>query len=360
MSDQKQLTMDEFKAELGNMIDQKMRDAGMDKVDREHGVFGTKEDPNGDSLKDLSKEERVAKFLTAVVFDDRTTAKALSEGTPADGGYLVPNEFRAQVITKRNKESVIRPRATTIPMSRDKMDMPKQGNNVAVSWTAENAAFTESNPTFGTLQLDTNKLTGLSYMSRELFADSAINLLDYVAAIWGKAFAAEEDRVFMVGDGTGKPKGIHTETFSQTAAASTNLSADNLIDAFYGLPVQYRKNAVWIMHNTRIALTRKLKDTTNNYLWADGLDSAGPTILGRPVIEQNDLPTNLGAGTNESVIYFGDLSYYLIGDREEMGVETSTVAGTAFTNHQVAFKAWERLDGKLGLTDAFFKLTAVK
>jgi hypothetical protein len=28
--------------------------------------------------------------------------------------------------------------------------------------------------------------------------------------------------------------------------------------------------------------------------------------------------------------------------------------------HQVAFKTWERIDGLLGLTDAFRKLTAIK
>jgi hypothetical protein len=43
-----------------------------------------------------------------------------------------------------------------------------------------------------------------------------------------------------------------------------------------------------------------------------------------------------------------------------MGVETTTVGAGAFERHQVAFKVWERIDGQLGLTDGFRKLTAVK
>lgn len=78
------------------------------------------------------------------------------------------------------------------------------------------------------------------------------------------------------------------------------------------------------------------------------------------MIEQNDIPTNLGAGTDESEVFFGDLSHYLIGDREEMGVEFTTTGAGAFEYHQVAFKCWERIDGRVGLTGAFVELTGVK
>jgi HK97 family phage major capsid protein len=82
-----------------------------------------------------------------------------------------------------------------------------------------------------------------------------------------------------------------------------------------------------------IASIRLLKDSNGRYVWTDGFADAAPTLLGRPVIEQNDIRTNLGAGTNASEIYFGDLSYYLIGDRQEIGVETTTVNAGAFEDH---------------------------
>ena len=324
-----------------------------------------RKDINGDGQDktDLTKLvgiEKCAKWLNAIASGDMFTVKALSEGVGADGGFLVPTEFRAIVVEKLHKLSVIRPNAQIIPMGRNKLEVPTEGSAVTASWKAENSALTESNPTLGQIVLDTNKLTGLAKMSRELFADSAINLVNYVAMQYAKAFAKEEDKAFMAGSGTGEPKGIRTYTIASVAQAGASLVADDLISLFYALPSQYRKNASWLLHNSIIQKVRKLKDTDGRYLWTDGLNDAPATILGRPVLEQNDIPTNLGAGTDESEVFLGDLSYYLIGDRQSMETETSTEAGDAFVNHQLWMKVVERLDGQLSQTEAFHLLTGVK
>jgi len=360
MNDDKVLTMDEFKKQLGEMFDSKIREMGLDKIDRKHGIFPSAEDPNGDELKDLTKEQRIAKFLRAVVNGDTKIVKALSEGTGADGGFLVPVEFRAAVVEKLVKEAVIRPRATVIPMGRDKMQVPAEAGGVTTYWAAENALLTESNPTFGQIELSTNKLTGLSKMSRELFADSAVNLTDYITGIFAKRFAAEEDKKFMTGAGTTEPSGLRSYTVGSVPQAGANLVGDDIINLFYNLPVQYRNRGAWLMHNSVAKLVRLLKDLNNRYLWTDGLNEAPATILGRPVLEQNDIPVDLGGGSDESEIWFGDLSYYLIGDRQTMEVESTTQGAGTFEYHQVAMKLIERVDGKLGQTDAFNKLTAVK
>ncbi|MBI2034267.1 MAG: phage major capsid protein [Candidatus Levybacteria bacterium] len=357
---QKVMTMDEFTKFFSDLLDQKIREMGLDKIDRKHGIFPSEGDPNGEGLDDLSKEERVAKFVRAIVDNDYVTAKALSEGVSADGGFLVPTEFRAAIVAKRDIAAVIRPRATVFPMSRDKMDVPLEGNAMTLFWSAENTPLTESNPNFGSVTLNTNKLTGLSKMSRELFSDTAVNLMDFLAGLYGRKFALEEDKKFMTGSGTGEPKGLRQYTISSTAQAAANLVADDIIKLFYNLGSQYRSLATWIMHNSIIRLVRTLKDANGRYLWADGFTDAPATILGRPVAEQNDIPTNLGVGSDESEIWFGDLNYYLIGDREEMTIESTTEGAGTFENHQVAVKVIERIDGQLGITDPFVKLTAVK
>ena len=86
--DTKVMNMDDFQKLLSDMFDTKIRELGLDKVDRKHGIFPSKDDPNGDDLQGLTKEERVAKFVRAIIDNDHVTAKALSEGTSADGGYL--------------------------------------------------------------------------------------------------------------------------------------------------------------------------------------------------------------------------------------------------------------------------------
>ena len=311
-------------------------------------------------IKNLTGVAKCAKFFQALAAGEMATVKALSEGTGADGGFLVPTEFRAIVVEKLVKTSVIRPNATVIPMGRNKLEIPVEGAAVTASWTAENAAASESNPTLGQVVLDTNKLTGLAKTSRELLADSAINVVNYVAAQFAKAFQVEEDKAFTTGSGSGRPKGINQYTITSTAQAGASLVADDLVKLFYSLPVQYRSRASWILHNSIISKVRQLKDTNGRYLWTDGFNEAPATILGRPVLEQNDLPTNLGAGSDESEIYFGDVSYYLIGDRQTLEVEQSTQAGDAFEKHQLWLKVIERVDGQLSTADAFRKLTAVK
>lgn len=353
----KEVNISELESKLSDMFDAKIKKLGLDKVKRKAVIGGTGK-ADGD-LSKLTKEERIAKFFSAVVFGDDATAKQMSEGVGADGGFLVPTEFRAVVVEKLLKTAVIRPRSTTIPMSRDQMEIPAEATSVVVTWTAENAALTEDNPTFDQIVLNTNKLTGLSKMSRELFADSAVNVMDYLTGLFARSFAEAEDTAFMAGSGSGEPTGIRTYTFTTISQAGATLDADDIIDLFYTLPSQYRRNAVWLVNNDIIAAVRKLVDDQGRYLWTDGLNEAPATLLGRPVLEQNDIPTNLGGGTNESEIFFGDLSYYLIGDREQMGVETTTQGAGAFENHQVAVKVWERLDGQLSLTDAFVLLDAV-
>lgn len=360
MDDKNTITMDEFEVKLADSIDAKIRELGLDKVDRKHAIFPAENDPEGDGLKNLTKTQRVAKFMQSLVFNDFVTAKALSEGVDADGGYLVPNEFRAVVTEKLLKSAVIRPRATVIPMGRDKLEIPTEATSVTTTWTAENVAFTESNPTWGQVILDTNKLTGLSKMSRELFADSAVNIMDYLTSLWAKKFAEAEDAAFMAGAGTTEPTGIRTYTYTTISQAGANLAADDLIDLFYTLGSQYRRNGYWLMNNSVIASVRKLVDGQGRYLWTDGLNDAPASILGRPVLEQNDIPTNLGAGTDESEIFFGDLSYYAIGDRQSMAVETTTEGAGAFENHQVAMKMVTRLDGQMTLTEPMVLLDAVK
>lgn len=360
MADQKMLTMDELKTLITDTVEKSVRDLGIDKVDAKHGIFPSAGDPNGDDLQNLTKEQKVNKFLKAVFMGEGTTAKALSEGTAADGGYLVPTEFRAEVITKLKKTAVIRPRATVIPMGSDSMDIPVEANGVTLTWTAENTDATESNPTFGNVSLAVNTLNGLSKTSRQLLSDSKIDLMDFVSTLYAQAFAAEEDEVFMAGDGTGKPKGIRTYALGSNAQAGANLVGDDIVKLFYKLASQYRQGAVWLMPNSIVLLARLLKDDQGRYLWTDGFNDAPPTLMGKPVLEQNDIPTNLGAGTNESEIFFGDLSRYIIGDREQMGIETTTVGAGTFEKHQAAIKCWERIDGKLGLTEAVVKMTAVK
>lgn len=362
MSDKMQLNMEQFQELIAETIKNVVTNLGLDKVDRKYMVFPTQDDANGDNLKDMSKEQRMVKFFQSMLFGDFTTVKALSSGTGATGGYLVPQEFRNDVIMALMKQPIIRNYAIVIPVNTLTGTVPKLTGSVTTYWEGENATMTASDPAFGQLQFTCRRLNGLNYTSRELFNYSGVQLYNLLVQLFADAIKKAEDAAFMTGDGNGKPTGLRSASVQSVAQAGAAISADDIINAYYKLPSQYRANAVFLLHNDVIAKVNKLKDSTGRYLWQDSLAADKPaTLLGRPVLEQNDIPTNLGVGLNESEIWFGDLKRgYYVFDLEEMGVEVTTEGAGTFEKHQAAIKVWTMLDGKPALEEAVVKLTGVK
>ena len=83
-------------------MEEKVKNLGLDKTDRKFGVFPT-EGLDEKTLGEMTKEQRVKRFLKAVVMKDWVSAQAvikadpdaktkgMSEGTDTAGGYLVPS-----------------------------------------------------------------------------------------------------------------------------------------------------------------------------------------------------------------------------------------------------------------------------
>ncbi len=104
------------------------------------------------------------------------------------------------------------------------------------TWTAENAPYTESNPTFGQKQIDAFKLTDLIRVSVELLQDAEFDLESYIAAEFARAFGIAEEQAFCVGTGTNQPTGIFTANGGMvgvTAAAANAITVDEVISLVY-------------------------------------------------------------------------------------------------------------------------------
>lgn len=192
----------------------------------------------------------------------------LSEGTDADGGFLVPTEFETSIVSALEEENIIRSLAKVITTQHERKIPIATGHSVA-QWTAENAAYTESNPTFGQKQLDAFKLTDLCRVSTELLQDSAFDIEDYLMKEFARAFGIAEEEAFCVGTGTNQPTGIFTAKGGEvgvTAAGATAITADEVISLVYSLKSPYRRNAKFLMNDSTVAILRKLKDNNGAYL----------------------------------------------------------------------------------------------
>ena len=281
----------------------------------------------------------------------------LSESVDADGGYLVPEEFEKDIVRGIDETNIIRSIAKVITTANDRKIPIAVGHSVA-TWTAENAAYTESNPTFGQKQIDAFKLTDLVRVSIELLQDAAFDIEGYIIKEFSYAFGVAEEQAFCVGTGVNQPTGIFTADGGEigvTAGSATAVTIDDVINLVYSLKAPYRKNAKFLMNEATVSLIRKLKDGNGNYLWQPSVQAGQPDkILGYDVFTTPFAPTIAGGAL---AIAFGDFSNYWIRDRG--GRTVQRLNELYATNGQVGYVATERVDGKVILPEAI-KLLKMK
>lgn len=303
---------------------------------------------------DLTKNEKViSDFWKAMITGDTTKLKALSEGTAADGGYLIPDEFMAEIIKDLEDPTHMRSLVRVVPMRRKTMNIPTLTSKPKVYWTAENTQKTTTSAEFYQKTLTAHKVAAILYSSEELVEDFLeADLVQEIVKMFSDAIVQEEDRVITVGSGSGEPTGLTNCSISSTTCDG-NLSFDNLINLVYSLPKKYRVNATFLMNEVNVKELRKLKDTTGRYIWQDAIAAGQPeTVMNYPVVENN----NLG----EDVIYFGDFKQcYWLGDRRRLTVTISKEAGEAWEHDQIGIRVVERIGGNCVLENAMRVLISI-
>lgn len=273
----------------------------------------------------------------------------MEEGVDANGGYLVPEEFERQIIVGLDEFNVMRTLCKVITTAAERK-IPVAATHSVANWTAENAAYTESDPTFSQKTIDAFKLTDLAKVSIELLDDSMFDLEDYIANEFARAFGIAEEQAFCVGTGSGQPTGLFTENGADvgvTTNSSTAITADEIINLVYSLKSPYRRNAKFLMNDATVSLLRKLKDGNGAYLWQPSVQAGQPDkLLGYDIYTSPYVPTvEAGALT----IAFGDFSNYWIADRTGRTVQRLNELYS--TNGQVGFVGTERVDGKIILPE---------
>lgn len=274
---------------------------------------------------------------------------ALNIGTPAQGGFVVPQEFETELVKKLVAVNVMRQISRTLTTTSDR-NIPVQAGKAVAYLTAEGVAPTQSTPTFGRLTMSAYKIACLILASEELMEDSFINVSSEILSQWTDATGLLEENLFVAGTGSGQPTGVLVDAADSgiVTAAPAAITFDELLKLQYALPRQYRTNASFLLKTSTALLTRQLKDGNGQYLWQPNTQTGQPALLlGKPVYESDAMPA--AAATNKSVL-FGDFGYYRIADR---GARTFTRLNERYADTgQIGFRGTERVDGKLTLPEA--------
>lgn len=305
----------------------------------------------------LAGSEEVKAFTDFLRTMDR---KYLRTDVDIEGGYLVPSQLHNELVRKIIEISPMRSIARVVNISGRGLEVPAQDANATAYWVGEGAANTASNPNFNRINIVAHKANVEMRITQELLGDAAFDMGAEIANHAGRLLAAKEGAAFVNGTGVNQPQGILQATgtlnVNNGAASFSNFdSLMNMIAAF-----KYN-NPVFVMNRSTLAALRKLKDTTNQYLFGMGPNGAMPMtigtpaamLLGVPVMIMQDMP-DIGSGTKPVALIDAQEAYMIV-DRLGVGVirDDFTLAG----NGMVKFIVHRRVGGAVVQPDAVVTLT---
>lgn len=290
----------------------------------------------------------------------------LSADADIEGGYLLaPMQMAAGLIKNVDDAVVVRQYATVIQLRNSQnLGIPSMENDASdAEWTTEiktGSADTALN--FGRRELNPTPVAKRIKVSRKLLRQAVMGIEALVNQRLGYKFGITEEKAFLTGTGANQPLGLFTASADGISTSrdvltgsATNFTADGLIDAKFGLKAAYwnRPSTRWVFHRTGLQLIRKLKDTTNQYLWQPGLSAGEPDrILDIPYVLSEYVPNTFTTGLYVGLL--GDLSYYYIA--ESLALEIQRLVELYAETNQIGFIGRMELDGMPVLGEAFVRL----
>ncbi len=294
----------------------------------------------------------------------REVMNAFSTIEPAAGGALIPETMRSEIMQLTLETSIVRPRATVITLTNLTQLVPYVDSTTNVGsvfggmifyWTPESGDITLTNAKFGRTKLEANKLTGGAAVPNELWSDAPA-LTSWLMQAVPQGIAFYEDLAFLTGPGGGQPLGVLNSDAlvvvdPKDGQALNSIITGNVLEMFSRMLPTSLGRAVWLANQTcfEALMTLTIDVGTGGAPIALVNINATPnmTMLGRPLILTEKLPA-IGF---EGCLCFIDFSYYLIGDRQAVSMETSEHA--RFLNDETLLRVIERVDGRPWIQNAF-------
>jgi HK97 family phage major capsid protein len=286
-------------------------------------------------------------------------ASGANEAIPSEGGFLVQQDFAAEILKDTYKTSVLAPLCRKVNISANSNGIKMNGvdessrangsrwGGVQAYWADEAATVTASKPKFRQINLSLNKVMALYYATDELLQDAAA-----MDSVMRQAFAEElgfkVDEAIFLGDGAGKPLGFMKSGSLVTVPKEAGQVADtivheNISKMWARMFARARNSAVWLINQEcepqleamaiAIGTGGTLSPLAIEYMTKG-------TIKGRPVIpvEQASALGDLGD------IVLADMGGYLLADKSSMQFAASM--HVQFLYDEMAFRVTYRVDGQ--------------
>lgn len=249
-------------------------------------------------------------------------ARGLTVGTPTAGGHtvatnLLANEF---VDMLRPRAKVVGAGATVLQGLTGNIAIPRQTSGAAAYWISEGNEPTESQAAFDQVQMQPRTVGAWTQISRKMLLQSSVGVQDLVTSDLMATIATAVDAACVAGLGGTQPTGILQAAGVQSQTiAGAKPTWQEMVDMHTKCAGDSNEEAV-----TAYLVTSKVKGdlasrerTAGNgvYLWSprrEGENEDG-NIGGVRALVTNNLPQNLGAGTNQHALICGVWSDLIVG-----------------------------------------------
>jgi HK97 family phage major capsid protein len=273
---------------------------------------------------------------------------ALSTVTPGAGGVLVPENFSTSVIESLRPRSVVRSMgAISLPLNNGNLTLPRVIGNTQVTYLGTEEDISITDMQFGDLKLSAKKAAAIVPISNDLLAYAGVNprIDAQVSNDLAVSMGLSEDLHFIRSVGTGAlPKGLRYWAPASNVLGAPAGSTLAIVDLYLG-GLMLRLEAAnvdlaacgWIMAPRTIRWLQALRDGNGNKAYPE-IDAG--LLKGYKFALTTQVPTNLGAGGDESEIYFVNFSDCYIGEDTNLAIAISTEA--SYTSGGNTVSAFQR------------------
>ena len=295
---------------------------------------------------------------------DEVERAAVQAGSNPLGGYLVPTHLDPTIIlTNSGTSNVIRGLSRVVTLTEGNVWHGVTSAGVTASFDAELTEVSDDSPTFGSPSVTLFMAKSLVRASLEAFRDIA-NLGPDVMMMFADARDRLEGSKHAVGSGSGEPKGIVTALDANTNVEiiSTTAATIGLVDihsVYRQVPVRWRGRSTWLTNPVYSLAIKSLDTALSASYTTDLTQGTAGTMLGRPLVESDDMPTTQTTSANDNEVILGDFSNFVVVDKPgSMAVDFIPHLFSTTTNLPDGSRAWYCYwsNGSNSVNDLAFRL----
>ncbi|WJY17498.1 phage major capsid protein [Alteriqipengyuania flavescens] len=276
--------------------------------------------------------------------------------TTATASAVAPESFRPDLFVSAltNTAIVSRLGATTLTGLTGDVVIPREIGSPNVGWVNEDEALPTDGATFDSLTLTPHHVGVITELSRQLLLQSSPQVEGLVRNMLSRNVALEIDRAAIAGSGTGaEPRGLINDPNVPTVPFTTDLfttTADMIAAADVA---NIGDSRAFLSTNGVRATAMKLRDGDGHPI------TIAETFHGEQAYFTNQAPDNLGAGTDENGLVYGDWSDLLIGIWSQLDILVNPYAETAYSKGNILVRAMASVDFGVRRPASFVSATGV-